>query len=321
MFASKNKPKKKAKITILKTLLSFTLWPLLILICTSITAVGMSVGNPYIGFNIAYLFLILSLFVLEKWMPFEKEWEKPDGQTFASIAHTISSKGTVQLLLLFGGIIGLSKVMKPMTEPLEYGLWPRDWPLWLEVIMGLYIAEFGLYWAHRIAHVTPFFWRFHAIHHSVTKLWFVNTGRFHFFDSLWKISLSLTPLLLLGAPMEVIQWLSAITAFIGLLTHCNVDMKLGVLNYIFSTPELHRWHHSKDLAEGNRNYGENIILWDQVFGTFTNPARRPPADIGMSDYLPSHFLHQLAWPFLSVRARQKLAPDYVYKPFVKEQKS
>ncbi|HRQ60256.1 MAG TPA: sterol desaturase family protein, partial [Alphaproteobacteria bacterium] len=225
-----------------------------------ITAYGMAAGSPVLAFNIAYLFLIISLFFLEKFMPFESAWEKPDGQTFASIAHTISSKGTVQLLLLWGGVIGLSELMKPMTEPLEYGIWPRNWPLFVQVILGLYVAEFGLYWAHRIAHVTPFFWRFHAIHHSVTKLWFVNTGRFHFLDSLWKIALSLTPLLLMGAPMEVIQWISAITAFIGLLTHCNVDMKCGVLNYIFSTPELHRWHHSRDLAEGNRNYGENIIL-------------------------------------------------------------
>lgn len=300
--------------------LSHTSWPLLVAICMVITAYGMAAGSPVLAFNIAYLFLIISLFFLEKFMPFESAWEKPDGQTFASIAHTISSKGTVQLLLLWGGVIGLSELMKPMTEPLEYGIWPRNWPLFVQVILGLYVAEFGLYWAHRIAHVTPFFWRFHAIHHSVTKLWFVNTGRFHFLDSLWKIALSLTPLLLLGAPMEVIQWISAITAFIGLLTHCNVDMKCGILNYIFSTPELHRWHHSRDLAEGNRNYGENVILWDQLFGTFIHPDRRPPSDIGMSDYLPEKFLHQLAWPLLTVKARQRIAPDYVYKPFVYEQK-
>lgn len=304
----------------MKTFLSWMLWPLLVITCLLITAYGMAAGSPVLYFNFAYLFLIISLFTLEKFMPFEKEWEQPDGQTFANIAHTISSKGTVQLLLLWGGVIGLTEYMKPLADSTPYGIWPRDWPLALQVIMGVYIAEFGLYWAHRLSHITPFFWRFHAIHHSVTKLWFVNTGRFHFMDSLWKIMLSLTPLLLLGAPMEVIQWISAVTAFIGLLTHCNVDMKCGPLNYIFSTPELHRWHHSRDLSEGNRNYGENVILWDQVFGTFINPSYRPPTDIGMSDYLPTKFLHQLAWPFLTVKARQRLAPDYVYKPFVYEEK-
>lgn len=303
-----------------RSFVSWASWPALVVICIAITGAGMAMGSPYIGFNIAYLFLIISLFALEKFMPFEKEWENPDGQTFASIAHTISSKGTVQLLLLWGGIIGLSEFMKPMTEPLEYGIWPRNAPLWIQVIAGIYIAEFGLYWAHRLSHETPFLWRFHAIHHSVIKLWFVNTGRFHFMDSLWKITLSLTPLLLLGAPMEVIQWISAITAFIGLLTHCNVDMKLGLLNYIFSTPELHRWHHSKDLAEGNRNYGENVILWDQLFGTFINPAHRPPVDIGMGDYMPRQFSYQLIWPFLSAGIKKKLDPDYIHVPFKWEEK-
>ena len=304
----------------MKTLLSWTSWPFLVVSCLLITAYGMSTDSPLLYFNVAYLYLILSLFVLEWLLPYEQEWKNPDGQTFASIAHTISSKGTVQLLLLWGGVIGLSEYMKPMADAHAYGIWPREWPLAVQVIMGLYIAEFGLYWAHRIAHITPFFWRFHAIHHSVVKLWFVNTGRFHFMDSLFKIALSLTPLLVLGAPMEVIQWISAVTAFIGLLTHCNVDMKCGMLNYIFSTPQLHRWHHSRDLSEGNRNYGENLILWDQVFGTFINPSYRPPVDIGMSDYLPVKFLHQLAWPFLSTKARQRLVPEYVHKPFVYEEK-
>jgi len=41
------------------------------------------------------------------------------------------------------------------------------------------LAEFGFFWAHRLADEWPLLWRFHAIHHSVTRLWFVNTGRFH----------------------------------------------------------------------------------------------------------------------------------------------
>ena len=31
---------------------------------------------------------------------------------------------------------------------------------------------------------------------------------------------------------------SAITAIIGILTHANVEMRCGVLNYVFNTPEL-----------------------------------------------------------------------------------
>jgi sterol desaturase/sphingolipid hydroxylase (fatty acid hydroxylase superfamily) len=104
-------------------------------------------------------------------------------------------------------------------------------------------------------------------------------------------------LLLLGAPKDVIVMVSAITAIVGILTHSNVHMRCGVLNLVFNTPELHRWHHSKVLAEGNRNYGENLVLFDQLFGTYFNPARRPPADIGINHPMPGTFSGQLAIPF------------------------
>jgi sterol desaturase/sphingolipid hydroxylase (fatty acid hydroxylase superfamily) len=166
------------------------------------------------------------------------------------------------------------------------------------VILGLTVAEFGLYWAHRLAHEWVPLWRFHAVHHSSTKLWFFNTGRFHFVDTL-KSMVFATPLLLgAGAPGDVIIWVGAITGFIGILTHCNVRMSFGWINFVFNTPGLHRWHHSMDLREGNKNYGENLMLWDLLFGTFYDDARRrPPAQIGIREAMPPTFLGQLAAPF------------------------
>jgi sterol desaturase/sphingolipid hydroxylase (fatty acid hydroxylase superfamily) len=96
----------------------------------------------------------------------------------------------------------------------------------------------------------------------------------------------------------------AVTAVTGLLTHCNIEMRTGWLDRVFSTPALHRWHHSKVLAEGNRNYGENIVLWDQLFGTWFNPPRRPPADIGIDGRVATRFLAQLVQPFTASGARQ-----------------
>ncbi len=251
-------------------------------------------------------------------MPHERQWDAPDGQTLASILHTLSSKGTVQGILIFGGVIGLADYLKPLSEMQnagQNGIWPMDWPLWAQVCLGVVAAEFGLYWAHRAAYRIEFFWRFHTIHHSVTKLCFVNTGRFHFVDSLVSIILGLSILIALGAPMETVQWLSAITAFIGMLTHCNVEMRFGVLSWIFNTPELHRWHHSQDLREGDKNYSENVMFWDILFRTYFNEDRRPPADIGIKEYIPPKFRHQIIWPFISNVQRGKIAPGYEPVPF------
>lgn len=281
--------------------ISWSAWPGLLAICIAITACGFERGRPALFFNIAYVLLALCLYTLERAMPHERAWNESDGQTFANIAHTLLSKGLVQSLIVFSAVIGLSVYVTSVTEP-GYGLWPRGWPMWTQVLLGIVVAEIGFYWGHRIAHEWPVLWRFHAVHHSVMRLWIVNTGRFHFVDALKSIVLGAAILLALGAPMEVLTWLSAITAFIGMLTHCNVDMRFGPLSWLFNTPELHRWHHSRDLREGNKNYSENIMLWDHVFGTYYNTrAYRPPKDIGIDEHMPAGFLQQLAWPFRTGR--------------------
>lgn len=271
----------------------------------AITAYGFSIGQSHLYFNLSYLSLIIALFVLERVMPHEKKWLESDGQIWADIAHTLTSKGSAQIFVLVNGTIGLADSLGDQGL-LGYSFWPIDLPLVVQIALAVMISEFGLYWAHRTAHFAPPLWRFHAIHHSVRKLWFVNTGRFHIMDSLYKILLGVVPLIVLGAPMDMIKWVACVTAFAGLLTHCNVEMRCGWLSYVFNTPVLHRWHHSKDLREGNKNFGENIILWDMVFGTYFNENRRPPVDIGIHEYMPRKFRHQFIWPFLSKDKKKEI---------------
>ncbi len=265
-------------------------------------------GKAVLGFNLTYFGLAVTLLLLERWIPHERTWSKSDGQFISDILHTLVSKGTVQTLVVFSAAIGLAAYITPMAEA-GYGIWPRQWPLATQILLGIVIAEFSFYWAHRIAHEWHPLWHFHAIHHSVTRLWVVNTGRFHFIDSLKSILPGTGILLILGAPMEVLTWLSAITAYIGILTHCNVEMRFGFLSMIFNTPELHRWHHSKDLREGNKNYGENLMLWDWIFGTWFNENRRPPVNIGIEEIMPLRFRDQVVWPFR--KAFNRKLPEYL----------
>lgn len=286
----------------LKYILSWVLWPFFFVSCMLITVYGFSIGQPILYFNFAYIYLIIAMIFFERFMPHEREWIPQDGQMRQDILHTLSSKGTVQLLLYTNAVIGAS-IVAPDAK-LGFGIWPSHWPLFFQVCLAVVASEFMLYWAHRTAHTYKFLWRFHAIHHSVTKLWFVNTGRFHFMDSLYKIVLGLIPLFLLGAPMEMLKWVAAVTAFIGMMTHCNIEMRFGFLSYIFNTPELHRWHHSKDLREGDKNFCENVMIWDLVFRTFFREDRRPPVEIGIKEAMPKSFRYQLIWPFLK-RDKQK----------------
>lgn len=273
--------------------MSVVLWPLLFAVPLAIVWAAMSTGHGVVAFNVTYLGLALTIAVLERVMPHERAWLENDGQMLPDLLHTVLNKGVAQVLItviVFMGIAG-------WVAPRAGGIWPSEWPLVFQLALGLVVIEFPLYWKHRLAHEWPWLWRFHAVHHSVTRLWFFNTGRFHLVDTLTGLAVGIPILLLLGAPDPVLLLVSAVTAFVGLLTHCNIEMRCGVLSYVFNTPSLHRWHHSKDLNEGNRNYGENLMLFDQLFGSFYNSPRRPPRDIGIEQPMPASFLEQLKVPF------------------------
>ena len=88
--------------------------------------------------------------------------------------------------------------------------------------------------------------------------------------------------------------------------HCNLDLRLGPLNWIFSMAELHRWHHSTLIVESNRNYGQELIVWDAVFGTrFLPPGREPPERIGIPDLprFPTGYLAHLSSVFRWARVK------------------
>jgi sterol desaturase/sphingolipid hydroxylase (fatty acid hydroxylase superfamily) len=291
-----------------RTIVAWIAWPGILAACILATAASFAVGQPVVGFYITYIAFAGGLLLLERWMPHEETWTTSDGQLGADLSHTLVSNGAIQGLLVFSGMIGLSAVGTALGEP-SFGIWPRHWPLTLQIVLGLIVSEFAMYWAHRIAHEWTPLWHFHAVHHSVEKLWIVNSGRFHFVDAVKSVLPGIAILLMLGAPMEVLTWLSALGAFIGTLTHCNVAMRFGVLSAIFNTPELHRWHHSMDLREGNKNYGENIMLWDWLFGTWFNANRRPPATIGIPEAMPIRFRDQIVWPFRQAFRKAKTNDD------------
>lgn len=277
---------------------SYILWPGLLGVALAATYGGMQTDHSILYFNLVYLSFAISVGILERVMPHERAWLKNDHQTTANLAHTLLNKGLVQILVVITASVGIADAVQPEAGSTE-GLWPGSWPMAVQVGLGLVVAEFGLYWAHRLAHDIPFLWRFHAVHHSVTRLWFINTGRFHFVDTLVSVVLSQPLLYLAGAPMEVFLWVSAVTAFIGVLTHCNIVMRGGPLRYVFNTPELHRWHHSMDPAEGDKNYGENLMLFDHLFGSYFHADRRPPMRIGIKGPMPAQFLGQLVAPFMA----------------------
>ena len=279
----------------------------------TVAIVGMSIGwDPVITAVALTGAVVLALLVLEHVHPYQKTWLRSHGDVRTDLIHNLVNFWIPEAYtLVFVG--GFAAIGGRLSEAVGATLWPTAWPLVAQLLLALVIAELGTYWIHRLMHEHEWLWRFHAPHHSAPRLYWLNAGRFHPLDLFSQQFLAVTPLVLLGADARVIALLTLFTAIHGLFQHCNVDIRLGPLNWFFSMAELHRWHHSKRIEEANTNYGANLILWDVVFGTRFLPAdREPPTEIGIEalpDFPRGYWAHLTA-PIRWKEIERSAAPCY-----------
>jgi len=185
-----------------------------------------------------------------------------------------------------------------------HSYWPHNAPELVQVLLMLVVAEFFRYWMHRASHKFKLLWKLHAVHHAADKLYTVNVGRFHPLDKTVQFLGDTLPFLLIGISPEVFAAYFVLYALNGFYQHSNADVKLGPLNWFIAGPELHRWHHSNKIAEAHANYGNNLIVWDTVFGTRYFPKNKQVARVGITNKSwPNSFIDQLSAPFTTPTER------------------
>jgi ornithine lipid hydroxylase len=229
----------------------------------------------------------------ERLRPYREAWRESHGDGGTDVLHLVFSTGFVLAVRW-----AVASALARAGWSLGSDLWPAAWPFLPELLLALAMAELAAYWIHRAQHGVPVLWRFHAIHHSAPRVYFLNQMRSHPVDALVS-SLALVPLVALGAPEHVLAVLVVVTSVHAFLQHANVKLRLGALNLVLSMAEVHRFHHSRELEEANANYGGVLLVWDVLFGTRRVPAgREPPVDTGLADRdFPSGYLGQLSSPF------------------------
>ena len=241
---------------------------------------------------------LLLIALLERVIPFRSGWNNNDGDVSNDAINLVITQTIIPRLFTPFGYIILATVTAWLAAQMGNQLWPHHWHLIAQLFLALLIAEFGRYWVHRWAHTVPFLWRFHAIHHSPNRLYFLNAARFHPVEKIFFLLPETVPFILLGTNPETLGLYAVFNSIHGLFQHSNIYLKLGWLNYIFSMAELHRFHHSKIIDESNKNYGNNLIFWDIIFGTFFYPKEREVSTIGLyNPAYPKDYIGQLKAPF------------------------
>jgi len=185
----------------------------------------------------------------------------------------------------------------------------HDWPVAVEMAVGIVFLDLMIYIQHVVLHMIPFFWRFHRVHHSDLDLDVSSGFRFHPLEILGSMIYKLGLVAALGPSVMTVVVFEAILNGMAQFNHSNIKLPLGldrVLRSLLVTPDMHRIHHSVEVNETNSNYGFNLSIWDRLLGTYIHDGKKPQPEIviGVPEYRTTEqvtLLKLAIMPFQSTR--------------------
>ncbi len=190
------------------------------------------------------------------------------------LKHDLSNIALGVMNAILGGVVfaGLVFTVTTWASAEQFGLlhWFTLNPL-LEMGIGLLLFDCWQYSWHRINHVIPFLWRFHAVHHSDAAMDASSAVRFHAIEIFYSGAIRLLVLPLIGLTIEHLLIYELILLPIILFHHSNINLSARldkILRVFIVTPQMHWVHHSHIKQETNSNYASLLSAWDRLFGSF-----------------------------------------------------
>lgn len=140
-------------------------------------------------------------------------------------------------------------------------------PSWANWVLTFILIDFVFYIYHRMSHRVRFLWAIHMSHHSSEEMNFAVSFRQAWFGPVSKIPFFIL-LPVIGLDPTIIAVAGVISTLWGIVGHTQIINKLGPLEWVFNTPSHHRVHHGSNEQYIDKNYGNLLIIWDRMFGTF-----------------------------------------------------
>ncbi len=141
---------------------------------------------------------------------------------------------------------------------------------WAIALLGW---DFSFYWFHRAEHRIRILWACHVNHHS-SEHYNLSTALRQPWTP-WPALLFYPPWALLGVDPALIMISGGINLVYQYWIHTEAITKLPRwFEFIFNTPSHHRVHHGSNEEYLDMNYAGALIIWDRLFGTFTEEKAR-----------------------------------------------
>ena len=198
-------------------------------------------------------------------------------------ARLVTNFGLGAIVLFLNGLVPSAKLGAALLNPwLGEGIHSSLGLPWSSTLIVLIIADsFATYWTHRLMHAVPVLWRIHRVHHSDSEVDVSTSLRNHPLELLVTVPVTITVIIITGAPVTAVIAAQAIAVAAGIWQHADISFPRleRVLSAVVITPAIHRIHHHPERSFHDSNYGELIILWDRLFGTFRPGRERGPVGL------------------------------------------
>jgi len=156
---------------------------------------------------------------------------------------------------------------------------------WLALFVGV---EFFYYWFHVASHRVRWLWATHAVHHSATKFNLSAAIRLGWTGPLTGAFVFFLPLAWIGFHPLATAFMIGLGLLYQFFLHTAVPVSLGPLEWVLNSPSHHRVHHASNEPCLDKNYGSVLIVFDRLFGTFTEAPREEPLKFGVKGRTPSN---------------------------------
>ncbi len=189
-----------------------------------------------------------------------------------------------------------------------------QWPLWAHLLVGFIVRDFVQWWTHRLLHTVPWLWEFHKVHHSVKEMGFAAHLRYHWMETVVYRSIEYIPLALIGIGLRDFFIIHIFTLAVGHFNHSNIRVNLGLLKYVFNNPQMHIWHHAKNIPEETPhgvNFGITLSVWDYLFRTDYMPYEGRDIALGFPgvDQFPKTFVGQSLHGLVKKRSKSQTVQE------------
>jgi sterol desaturase/sphingolipid hydroxylase (fatty acid hydroxylase superfamily) len=259
-----------------------------------------------LGYFISAMLIERALYLFQE----RHHWNEADAR--ANVLNGIVStvgEALVGAVLFVTAYLFLFEHLRLFTIPL----------LWWGWLIAFLLNDLAYYVDHRIAHRTGFFWALHHSHHSSNEMNLLVAQRGNVFMLGGLLQPAYLALALLGFPLAMLVTVKFFGNMWGIFNHTRLVPRMGPLEHVLATPSNHRVHHGSDAKYLDRNYGQVLILWDRLFGTYQGEEEEPT--YGLVEPMHSYRIWHiqtggLAWLIGRMRSadRWRDRVRYLWKP-------